>query len=372
MAAGTESRPADSTAKPPKDDTIAQLSRIWQDLLGLDSVEPDQNYFDLGGDSLLAVQMFAQIEKSFNVNLPLATLFDAPTIEELAQILRQECATPKWSPVVPIQTSGTKPPLFCMHGARGNVLMYRGLSQHLGDDQPFYGLQCQGLDGSCLPFTRVEDMAALYVKEIRKVQPKGPYFLGGYCLGGTIALEMAQQLVASGERVAMLALFDTMNWSRLPTPRAWQMCYLHAQRLAFHAANFLGLSFSDKRRFFREKLAVLRSRIPVWGGKILNKFHRGSSMGRSQSAILGRIWSANDFASINYVPKPYPGVITDIRPVKQYRMFSRPELKWGTLALRGVEVIVLPVYPAGMLVEPYVPFLAKALNESIRRNLQSR
>ena len=215
MAAGTESRPTDSTGKPPKDDTIAQLSRIWQDLLGLDSVEPDQNYFDLGGDSLLAVQMFAQIEKSFNVNLPLATLFDAPTIEELAQILRQECATPKWSPVVPIQTSGTKPPLFCMHGARGNVLMYRGLSQHLGDDQPFYGLQCQGLDGSCLPFTRVEDMAALYVKEIRKVQPKGPYFLGGYCLGGTIALEMAQQLVASGERVAMLALFDTMNWSRL-------------------------------------------------------------------------------------------------------------------------------------------------------------
>ena len=141
----------------------------------------DQNYFDLGGDSVLAVQLFAQIEKVFNVKLPLATLFEAPTIEELARILRSEVSTSGWSPLVAIQPSGSRPPFFCIHGAGGNVLIYRELSQNLGSDQPFYGLQSQGLDGSCPPLTRIEDMAALYVKAIRRQQPHGPYFVGGYC-----------------------------------------------------------------------------------------------------------------------------------------------------------------------------------------------
>lgn len=167
----------------PNAGVVGQLTSIWQGLLGLPSISPDQNYFDLGGDSSLAVQMFAQIEKAFQVKLPLATLYEAPTIAELAAILQSEVSDARWSPLVPVQPNGSRPKFFCFHGAGGNVLSYRELSLHLGNDQPFYGLQCQGLDGTSPLLTRVEDMASIYVKAIRKVQPDGPYFLGGYCMG---------------------------------------------------------------------------------------------------------------------------------------------------------------------------------------------
>ena len=206
---------------PLTDDTTKQLTLIWQEILGVDSITPDQNYFDLGGDSSVAVQLFAQIDKTFGVKLPLAALFDAPTINELARVLRREESPTGWSPLVTIQSSGSRPPFFCIHGAGGTVLIYRELAQRLGPNQPFYGLQAMGLDASCPPLTRIEDMAAAYTQEIRKKQPHGPYFLGGYCMGGTVAFEVAQQLQAQGERVALLALFDTMDWSKIPPATIW-------------------------------------------------------------------------------------------------------------------------------------------------------
>src|SRR2546429_7599070 len=117
------------------DDTTAQLTRIWQELLGVEPIGIDQNYFDLGGDSILAVQLFAQIEKVFQIKLPVATLFEAPTIEALAQILQREAPASGWSPLVAIQPNGSRPPFFCFHGAGGNVLIYRELARYLGPDQ---------------------------------------------------------------------------------------------------------------------------------------------------------------------------------------------------------------------------------------------
>jgi phthiocerol/phenolphthiocerol synthesis type-I polyketide synthase E len=349
------------------DDAARQLRLIWQQLLGIESVGLDQNYFDLGGDSILAVQLFAQIEKVFGVKLPVATLFDAPTIEELARILCHDSPASGWSPLVAIQPAGSRPPFFCMHGAGGNVLIYRDLSLNLGSDQPFYGLQSQGLDGTCAPLTRVEDMAALYVKEIRKVQSHGPYFLGGYCGGGTIAYEVAQQFRRSGDAVALLALFDTMNWSVFPLPSALKKGYYNCQKLMFHAMNFLRLDWQGQSKFFAEKLQILRSRIPIWRAILLAKLFHNSGRGKSESRILGEIWENNDRASSQYVPKPYSGVVTDFRPLKQYRMFDTPDAKWDRLAQAGQEVVTLPVYPAGMLVEPYVKHLANALRTSIEK-----
>jgi phthiocerol/phenolphthiocerol synthesis type-I polyketide synthase E len=348
-----------------EDDTTRRLRVIWQDLLGVNPIAPDDNYFDLGGDSPLAVQLFAQIDNIFNVRLPLATLFEAPTIEELSRVLQGATPTSSWSPVVPIQPAGSRPPLFCVHGAGGNVLIYRDLSRRLGDDQPFFGLQAQGLDGSRPLLTTIEEMAALYVKEMRKVQRSGPYFLGGYCLGGTIAFEMAQQLRLRGQEVALLALFDTLNWYKVPFPSIWGESYHQAERLVFHAANFLSLDYADKAKFFGEKVKVLRSRLPVWWGMLLGKLSRSSSSGKSRSRVLGNIWRANDRAGFDYAPKPYPGVITDFRPVRQYRKCRKPGLKWDHLAQGGQEVVVLPVYPAGMLLEPFVNHLATALRRSM-------
>jgi len=360
-AARTAARP---TSQNGNHETADQLTRIWQQILGVDPIGPDQNYFDLGGDSSLAVQMFAQIEKTFKIKLPLATLYEAPTIEELSKILRGETVVSGWSPLVAIQVAGSRPPFFCMHGAGGTVLMYRDLSQHLGDDQPFYGLQSQGLDGTSSPLTTVEEMAALYVTEIRRVQSHGPYFLGGYCLGGTVAFEVAQQLRAEGETVALLALFDTMNWHKIPLT-VWSKSSHATQRLYFHAASFLSVDSEGKARFLKEKLGVLKSRIPVWRGMLLSRFSNGSNHAVSNSLLLGKVWQANDRASWNYLAKPYPGVVTDIRPAKQYRVFSKPDLKWDRLAQGGQESIVLPVNPAMMLVEPFVEHLAIALRRSI-------
>jgi len=354
------------------DDATQQLTRIWEDLLSVRPIEADQNYFDLGGDSLLAVQMFAQIDKVFQVKLPVATLFEAPTIADLAQIVNREAPKSRWSSLVPIQPKGSRPPFFCMHGAGGNVLIYRELSKRLGDDQPFYGLQSQGLDGSIEPQARIEEMASAYAREIRRIQPRGPYYVGGYCLGGTIAYEVAQQLRDQGEEVALLALFDTLNWCKLPPLTLPKKTSVALERVVFHVLNYLRLDGNGKREFLSEKYHILRNRIPVWRGMLASKMAGDSDATKSKLMVLGRIWTANDRASMEYVPKPYPGVVTDFRPIRQYSIYHRPGLKWEELAQKGQEVVQLPVYPAGMMVEPFVKLLADALKKSIDSAMNGR
>jgi non-ribosomal peptide synthetase component F len=352
----------------PQDETEVSLTRIWEDILGRRPIGRSQNYFELGGSSLLAVRLFAEIERAFNIKLPLSTLIEAQTIERLAHILRREPDASDWSPLVQLQEGGERPPFFCIHGAGGNVLIYRELVSHLGSDQAVYGLQSQGLDGERPILTKIEDMAALYVAEVQRVQPRGPYFLGGYCMGGTIALEMAQQLKARREEVALVALFDTMNWSRVPPHSVWSSISHQIQRLVFHAGNFLLLNFNDKLTFLREKFKVLRSRTTVWRGMLLGYFTDGRSSRPSESLVLAKLWKTNDEAILNYVPRRYPGVITDFRPVKQYARYAGTDLKWGHLA-HGEQVVTLPVYPTGMLLEPFVKHLAAALSTSIDRAL---
>ena len=358
------------TAPPMTDAVSRQLSEFWQDILGVSSVTLEDNYFDLGGDSSLAVQLFARIERTFQVQLPLATLYEAPTLGELARIVRGEVQSDGWSSLVPIQTSGPRPPLFCFHGAGGNVLIYARLAHYLGPDQPVYGLQSQGLDGKSPCLTTIEEMAGLYLREIRRVQPRGPYLLAGYCMGGTVAYEVAQQLTASGETVAMLALLDTMNWHKVPLT-FWSKSSHSSQQLMFHIANFFSLDFAGKRRFTSEKLDVLRSRIPIWKGMLLARFKKTPDGPVAGPVTLGRIWQTNDRASWKYIPKPYSGEILDFRPKKQYRVFSKAGLKWDTLATGGQRTQILSVYPAGMLVEPFVRQLAAALRTAMDRAVEA-
>jgi thioesterase domain-containing protein/acyl carrier protein len=340
------------------------LTQIWERILGTSPIARDQNYFDLGGDSSLAVQMFAEIEKLFGTKLPLVTLYEASTIAELAPLVQTESAPVGWSPVVPIQTEGSRPPFFCVHGAGGTVLTYRELSHHLGKDQPFYGLQAQGLDGDTPALKTVKEMAALYVKNLRRVQPQGPYYLGGYCMGGTVAYEMAQQLLASGQPVGLLALFDTMVWHKIPL-NFWTHSSHSLQQFQFHLAAFLSLDGSGKSRFLREKIKVAKSRVPVWRGRLLKYFGKQADGVVEEDSILAHIWETNDRACWNYKPSQYPGQVTDFRPKTQYHVFSKPDLKWDKLALGGQKTIVLPVYPASMLVEPFVTSLATALRSAI-------
>ena len=347
-----------------RNETEKKLTKLWEELLGVRPIGIQQNYFDLGGNSLLAVRLFARIQKEFSVSLPLATLFEAQTIAELAEILDRRARNAGWSPLVTIQPSGSRPPFFCIHGGGGSVLIYRALSQHLGSDQPFYGLESQGLDGQRPLLTRIEDMAELYVRELRRVQPHGPYFLGGYCMGGTVALEMAQRLIDLGEKVALLALFDTANWAAIRSNDLSDKMVYQAQRIVFHCLNFGLLDFGKKIEFIQEKFRVLWNRSGVWRGWFERKM--GSD---SEFSTLAKIWDVNDRAILNYVPKPYPGTVTDFRPMKQYSQYLGEPMDWSRLAQKH-EIVTLRVYPAGMLLEPFVQDLARALGGSIKKAIQ--
>jgi len=333
----------------------SRLCRIWQEVLGIDSVGLDDNYFDLGGDSALMVQFFVQMEKVFKIKVPLPMLFEAPTVREFAGVLRRAGADRAVSPLVPIQPTGSRPPFFCVHGTAGTVSIYQDLSRHLSPDQPFYALQSQGLDGKLPPLTTVEDMAALYLKEIKTFQPQGPYFLGGHNMGGTIALEMAQQLQENGDVVGWVGLFDTINWSKVSPPSVFGRAYYLFQQWNFRRSD---LYRDSKDHTVGEKPTRQEVSWP-------NAAETPSEPSASESPALRQVAEANSLASARYVPRSYAGAVTDFRPAKQYRLYSGAELRWDLDAQGDQEIVTLPVYPTNMLNDPCVKYLAAALSKAL-------
>jgi amino acid adenylation domain-containing protein len=343
-----------------------QLMRIWEEILDVRPIGLDDNFFDVGGHSLLAARLFARLNQQLNINLPLATLYEAPTIQELSDLLNDRGWTPSWSSLVSIQRAGDYNPLFLVHGAGGNVLLYKDLASRLGPRQPVYGLQSKGLDGDGEYLERFEEMAEHYINELRKVQPSGPYQLGGYCLGGVIAFEMAQQLIKSGDSISLLALLETYNIRSSHATTNLALRFRHIQQnLSFHIGNLRALTAKNQLVFLREKAKVARRRArrflaPVlFSGKKIRDFSSGMP-----HIPLTKI---NDDALARYEPKPFPGRIVLIRPRGLFRGYEDPEFGWGGLAEKGVEVVEVPVYPRGMLIEPYVGLLAERLKRYLDR-----
>lgn len=185
----------------PSDKLEQQLVLVWEEVLKRSPIGIHDDFFDLGGHSLLAVRLFTRIEKVTGRKLPLATLFEARTIERLATLLRSSNWQARWKSLVPIKPNGSKPPFYCVHGVGGNVVEFEDLSRHIDADQPLYGIQAQGLDGKSPRHKTVEEMAAHYVKEIQEFQPEGPYYLSGSSFGGIIALEVARELLQQGKKL---------------------------------------------------------------------------------------------------------------------------------------------------------------------------
>jgi len=199
---------AADAAAAPRDAIETQLVEVWQRVLGVTPIGIRSNFFELGGHSMLAVQLVAQIERTFGKKLSVASLFQAPTVEQLARVLRGPERNGNISSIVEIQPKGSRPPLFLVHGVGGGMFWgYTNLSRHIGTDQPIYALKSRAMDGAP-EFATMEEMAAHYLVDIRKVQPHGPYYLGGYCFSGNVAYEVAQQLKAAGEDVAFLSLIN--------------------------------------------------------------------------------------------------------------------------------------------------------------------
>jgi thioesterase domain-containing protein/acyl carrier protein len=194
-----------------EDPITDQLQRIWREVLGVGDLDVRQSFFDLGGNSLTGARLFARIDEAFGVRLPLACLFDAPTIQAQADLLVRRGAGGTFSPLVRIASGDPgRCAFFCVHGAGGNVVFLQPLAAHLGKHRPLIGIQAYGVDASTEPLSDIKDIAARYVEAVRQVQPNGPYLLGGYSGGGAIAIEMAHQLRAAGETTGLVALFDAL------------------------------------------------------------------------------------------------------------------------------------------------------------------
>ncbi|HOY76316.1 MAG TPA: SDR family NAD(P)-dependent oxidoreductase [Hyphomonadaceae bacterium] len=193
------------------------LASIWADLLGFKTIGVADNFFDLGGNSLLGVRLFAAIRKKFSVSLPLATLFEAQTIAELAKLVADPgldvpATTTGWSPIVCLRPGiAGQTPVFCIHGSRGNVLVFKPFADRVRPEQPVYALQAAGVDGKMEPDQTIEVMARRYLAAIRQVQPTGPYMFAGYSGGGVIGYEMARMLREEGLETSMLMLIDTLE-----------------------------------------------------------------------------------------------------------------------------------------------------------------
>ncbi|MEI8290218.1 MAG: amino acid adenylation domain-containing protein [Verrucomicrobiota bacterium] len=235
-----------------------ELARIWQQLFLKENIGRQDNFFNLGGHSLLATRLMAELEKLLGRKIPIATLFQSPTIELLAERLTNEHWAPSWSSLVPLQTEGTKPPLFFMHGWGGDVYVHLKIAKLLPPDQPAYAIQAVGMDGKTARHNTVEGMAAHYVKEIVSFQPDGEVYLTGYSMGGLIAYEVAQQLHRQGRRVAMLALLDT---APITVPKAFyglSMAMYFPGRCLFHLRRWLNMSRHDKLDYLNGRWAALR------------------------------------------------------------------------------------------------------------------
>lgn len=321
----------------PRTPTEAKLTAIWAKLLNLEQVGIYDNFFELGGNSLLTMRLTDQIYKQLEREIPLSTIFLAPTVERLASFLEPEADNLPWTPLVAIQPTGSQPPFFCVHPIFGVIFPYYHLARLLGPDQPFYGLQPLGIDGEHQPHTSIEDMASAYIKALRLVQPQGPYFLGGWSFGGLVAFEMAQQLQRANHEVALLALLDTPAPIAANQPSFWDGCKFLLSTVAVSVWPYI-------LAYFYLIIAPRKHR----------RIHRLRPM--------LHVFTASSQAASNYKPQTYLNQITLFSTAKHLTKAVRDStMGWSELAKTKVEVYKIPGNHLTILRKPHVHALAELL-----------
>jgi amino acid adenylation domain-containing protein len=350
--------------------TEKTLASIWSELLGLERVGIHDDFFDLGGHSLMAVRAVARIRDRFGVDLPLATLLQTSTIAGLAEILGNEQWAPSWSSLVPIRPEGSRAPLFLMHAHGGNVLEYRSLVSRLDVDQPVYAFQARGLDGQIITDPSLEEMAAAYIAELKRFQPEGPYFLGGFCLGGLLALEAAQQLASEGNHVGLVVMIQSMHPdvgrykpSSTLLRRWWGRA---AKRIDLELENLSNIGRTYVRERRRRMWDIARTRAVIALDRVRGQIPDDPSR-RTPLYVSEALGIEHQRAMRKYEPRLYHGDVLLFRASKQLPDLNADEyLGWKRVLHGHLDVCEAPGHQQNLLMEPNVSYLAKELSVRLR------
>lgn len=353
----------------------AELQHLWQDLFELPSIRVTDNFFALGGHSLMAMRMAAEIEKRLTKGISVAAIFQNPTIRQLAARLRGDSSPTEPSPLIPLQPNGTRPPLILIHGAGGGMIWgYSNLARHLGKDQPVFAFKSRGLDGQNEPET-ICQLAGGYVRDLLLLQPNGPYYLGGYCFGGLVAYEMARKLEEQGRRTELLALFNTSPPNSSYTQFTWTpgSTWNFIRNLVLKAAYGFRRSPEQWRRFLAWRGHLLWKRLSarVWAAADLDPANADGWADLSgYTGTEQRLWQVHVKAWTTYQPQPYGGRLTLFRsPVHQLYSSFDHSCGWHELARGGVEVTVVPSGHDTILKEPQVKTVADGLSRALQNEI---
>ncbi len=353
----------------PRNETEETLCRLWEEVLKRERVGIHDNFFKSGGHSLRAVQLMSRVKTAFAIDMPLVVIFSAPTVARMAEHItalkgdeRQQA-----SPIlVNIQSHGMSAPFFCVHAIGGEVISYGELSQELGMEQPFYGLQSPPARFFAKSDISIEQLATIYNREIRSVQPNGPYTLGGWSMGGLVAWEMAQQLIKEGQTVGLLALIDT-------TPPAK---YLEAEdkaddlpMLARFALNMSGLVGRDPgplvERFSQaseqDQWKIVEESLVSFGVLAPHTAH-------AEMTALLDVFTRNFLAMNNYSLHHSRQPVVFFRATETPERFSR---LWNTWASAGIQFHSVPGDHFTMLRRPSVGVIGEILQRYMRKQQHS-
>ena len=342
------------------------LATIWAKLLGLEQVGIEDNFFDLGGHSLLAVSLLVAVRREFGIALPVSSLYQTPTVKLMAEKIQREELPSMSSPLVPIQATGSAAPIFVFHAANGRVLMYGGLARRLGREQPIYGLQSPGLDGEEAPLDNIAEKARLYLAEIQKTRPEGPYHLVGFCHGAIIAWEMAHQIEAKGGKVGVLAMVS--HDAQFQPLQGWQGSILGHLRTLRHLKPGLWTPYIARRLRYRFR------RLTCGAGELLGLYYQWRNHPLPAKLRHLHVAELNHQAGMAYQFRPGPWRVHYFEGrdnlTKQGAGF------WRTLAKGGVVTHPISGRNEKVWREPYVQVLAEELkkalsDESLQRTLES-
>ena len=370
------SSPSHSRSQPrknygaPRNQMEGAIATIWQDVLGVKQVGIHDNFFDLGGDSLIATQLIVRVRQSFSVDLPVASLIEEPTVASLAKLIEKAqletrpkniVSSPQLPPeLITLQPHGTKTPLFWVHPIAGVIFPYYELARLMGKERPVYGLQSVGIDGKQQPLTEMERMAGQYIKAIQQVRPRGPYLLAGWSFGAILAFEIAVQLQQQKQQVSEVLLLDTpaMATGTVSSLRQiFQIFPVVAREIWPYVFDYFkspnatgeGQQIPSEKNRHREAIASSLSTVKT----------------KLQGALaLPKVFWANSKASIDYKPSLYAGKIRLFCTEESLRTFKNSQDRswgWQSLTTGDVEVYQIPGNHMTLVKQPHVQVLAKQL-----------